>query len=53
MLERGYLRMHEEIQSFINQYNGTIIGYEVKNMLDNGTDLESICDYAEIPYDEE
>lgn len=45
--------MLEDIKSFIDQYDGTAIGYEVKNMLDNGTELEAICDYADIPYDNE
>ena len=44
--------MLEDIMSFINQYDGTAIGWEVKNMLDNGTDLEKICEYADIPYNE-
>ena len=43
----------EIIKTFIEQYDGTIIAYEVKNMLENGTDLETICDYANIPYEEE
>lgn len=42
--------MLEDINSFIDQYDGTAIGYSVKNMLENGTNLESICDYADIPY---
>ena len=41
----------EAINKFIQQYDGTIIGYEVKNMLDNGTDLDKICEYADISYD--
>ncbi len=40
----------ESIREFIEQYDGTAIGQSVKNMLENGTDLESICDYADIPY---
>lgn len=37
--------LREEIERFINEYEGTAIGYSVKNMYENGTDLESICDY--------
>lgn len=40
------------VQNFIDQYDGTAIGQSVKNMLDNGTDLESICDYADIEYED-
>ncbi len=43
----------EAIENFIDQYDGTAIGQEVKNMLDNGTDLETICEYADIPYEDE
>lgn len=40
------------IQDFIDQYDGTAIGQSVKNMLDNGTDYDSICEYAGIDYEE-
>lgn len=43
----------DNIKSFIDQYEGTAIGESVKNMLDNDTDLESICDYADIEYSSE
>ena len=43
----------ENIESFVRQYDGTAIGQEVKNMLDNGTDYEKICEYADIEYIEE
>ena len=43
----------ENIESFISQYDGTAIGQSVKNMYDNGTDFEMICDYADIEYEEE
>ncbi len=39
------------IESFINQYDGTAIGQSVKNMYENGTDFEEICEYADIEYD--
>ena len=41
------------IEQFIEQYAGTAIGQSVKNMLENGTDLQSICEYADIEYTEE
>lgn len=42
-----------EIERFINIWTGTAIGESVKNMYDNGTDPEYICDYAGIEFDEE
>ena len=40
------------IENFIEAYEGTAIGQDVKNMYENETDLEYICDYAGIPYEE-
>jgi len=45
-----YLR--EEIERFIREYEGTAIGYSVKNMYENGTDLEYICDYLGWDYED-
>lgn len=33
------------IEQFIDAYDGTAIGLAVKNMYENGTSYESICDY--------
>lgn len=41
---------YENIQRFIDEYDGTAIGQSVKNMLDNGTDYDKICEYADIEY---
>lgn len=38
------------IERFIEMYDGTAIGQTVKNMLDNETDLEYICEYAGIDF---
>ena len=35
------------IEQFINDYYGTRIGWEVKNMLDNDTPLDFILDYID------
>lgn len=40
-------------ERFIGQYAGTAIGESVKNMLENGTDLEYICEFADIEFDSE
>lgn len=42
-----------DILSFIDQYDGTAIDEEAKRMLDNDTDLEFICNYIGIDYEEE
>ena len=41
------------IERFIREYDGTAIGQEVKNMLENGTSYEKICDYADIEFEPE
>lgn len=41
------------IERFIEMFDGTAIGQEVKNMLDNETDLEYVCEYADMEYDPE
>lgn len=42
--------MIAEIQSFINQYDGTAIGYSIKNKLDNADNNEDCIEaiYEEI-----
>lgn len=37
-----------EIERFINQWDGTAIGQSIKNMYENGTALETICEEAGI-----
>lgn len=41
----------ERIEEFIRIYDGTAIGQSVRNMLDNGTEIEFICEYADIEFD--
>lgn len=43
----------DNIERFITEYDGTSIGCSVKNMYENGTPLETICDYADIEYEGE
>lgn len=42
--------MIREIQNFIDQFDGTAIGYRIKNMLDNAEDNEDCIEeiYEEI-----
>ena len=37
-------RLNDQIERFIEAYDGTIVGQEVRNMYENGTSYESICD---------
>lgn len=43
----------DNIEQFIDMYSGTAIGEEVRRMYENGTDLESICEYADIEHEGE
>ena len=42
--------LNTEIERFIDNWDGTITGREVKNMYENGTSYESICDKIGIDY---
>lgn len=48
MPDRSNHRLNYEIERFIEAYDGTAIGQAVKNMYENGTDYEHICDYLGI-----
>lgn len=45
-------RLDEAIERMIRIWDGTIHGQTIKNMYENGTDYESICDVAEIDYED-
>lgn len=45
MDERNNYALNDAIERFIDAYDGTSIGQSVKNMYENGTSYESICDY--------
>lgn len=45
--------LNAEIERFIDQWDGTAIGQSVKNMYENGTDYESICEMMDIDYGED
>lgn len=48
--DRSNLRLNAEIERFIEAWDGTVVGYEVKNMYENGTSYEGICDAMNIDY---
>ena len=43
-------RLNVEIERQINMWDGTIHGYELKNMYENGTSYEAICEFLNIDY---
>ena len=50
MADRSNHRLNVAIEQYIDIWDGTYIGMEVRNMYENGTSYESICDYANIDY---
>ena len=44
--------LNREIERQIDMWDGTIHGYQIKNMYENGTDYESICEFAGIDYED-
>lgn len=56
MAYRGNHRLNCEIERQIDAWDGTIHGQTIKNMYENGSDYESICDVLGIDiedYEEE
>ena len=49
---RNNRTLNNVIEKFIDAYDGTIIGWEVKNMYEGGQSYESICEKMNIDYDE-
>lgn len=45
-------RLNTEIERFITAYDGTAIGCSIKNMYENGSSYESICDKLGIDYED-
>ncbi|MBQ6855884.1 MAG: hypothetical protein IJO13_02135 [Lachnospiraceae bacterium] len=51
-MDRTNYRLNDMIERFIEQMDGTYIGSEVKNMYENGTSYEHICEKLEINYED-
>lgn len=51
-MNRSNHRLNSIIERFIDAYDGTSIGRDVRNMYENGTGYEYICDHMGIDYDE-
>lgn len=50
MADRSNESLNEEIEYQIYMWAGTIHGQTIKNMYENGSDYESICEVMQIDY---
>lgn len=51
MGDRSNHRLNVEIERQIDMWDGTIHGQTIKNMYENGSDYESICEVMQIDYE--
>ena len=51
-MDRSNEKLNIEIEDFIHMLWGTAIGVSVKNMYENGSDYESICEVIGIKYED-
>lgn len=51
-MDRSNERLNEEIERFINMWDGTIHGYQLKNAWENGCDYETMCELCGIDYED-
>lgn len=49
---RNNHRLNTVIEQFISNWDGTSLGQDVKNMYENGSTYESICDRMNINYED-
>ncbi len=52
MADRSNKALNEAIERMIRIWDGTIHGQTIKNMYENDTDYESVCDVAGIDYED-
>lgn len=45
-------RLNMEIERFVEAYDGTAIGQSIRNMYENGSSYEAICDRMGLDYDD-
>ena len=50
MADRSNLHLNNEIEKKISQWDGTVFGASLKNMYENGTSYDGLCEYAGIDY---
>ena len=53
MADRSNQRLNEAIENMIRMWDGTIHGQTIRNMYENGSDYESICEIEYEDYEEE
>lgn len=51
-MDRNNSRLNNVIEIFIEQYDGTSIGEAIRNMYENGSSYESICDRLDLDYED-
>ena len=52
MADRSNHRLNAEIERQIDAWDGTIHGQTIKNMYENGSCYESICEVMQIDYED-
>lgn len=52
MADRSNTQLNGEIEKQIEMWDGTIHGQTIKNMYENGSSYESICEVAHIDYED-
>ena len=52
MSDRSNHRLNVEIERHIDMWDGTIHGQTIKNMYENGSGYESICEAMGIDYED-
>lgn len=52
MAYRGNHRLNEAIEDHIRAWDGTVHGQAIKNMYENGSEYEGICEAAGIDYED-
>ena len=52
MTDRSNQRLNKEIERQIDMWDGTIHGRTIKNMYENGTNYESICEVMQVSYED-
>ena len=51
-IDRSNHSLNNKIEEVIDTWDGTILGQEIKNMYENGSSYESICDRIGIDYND-
>lgn len=52
MADRSNQKLNEAIENMIRVWDGTIHGQTIRNMYNNGSGYENICEVAGIDYEE-